>query len=218
MQLLETNTPMIIALNMVDVLDQQHGQIVDTNMLSKKLGCPVVPIQVKGKGVKALKQTITNTLKQTQTNIPLTNLPWLQHINSAVHDTIDQLSQIETIPPLSPYLALRLCEHDQYAQQLLNDSQQKQSKQIIQASDAFLEEDIDMLLADARYQFANQTVDSCLITQRKRRNITEKIDKIVLNKWLGLPIFILVMYLMFFFAINIGGAFQDFLISAVILY
>lgn len=212
LQLLETQVPMVIALNMVDVLDQQHGQSIDVDKLSKQLGCPVVPIQAhKGKGLKQLKQAMQQTfLTSKPEKQAIETLPWLTQLNPALLDAMGTITESIQEKPLASWLALRLCEDDHYAKSLLTDEQLKQTHKTLKQCDAHLEEDTDILLADARYTFAHTTADLCLSTQKQRRNITEKIDRIVLNKYLGIPIFILVMYAMFFFAINIGGAFQDF--------
>jgi ferrous iron transport protein B len=212
LQLLETQVPMVVALNMVDVLDQQHGQTIDAEKLSKQLGCPVIPIQAhKGKGLNQLNKAIAETFLINQPKKqPIENLPWLSRLNPTLLDAIQTISQTIADKPLATWLALRLCEEDQYAQSLLTEEQLKETAKQLKQIDAHLEEDTDILLADARYTFAHTAADLCLSAQKKRRNITEKIDRIVLNKYCGLPIFILMMYAMFFFAINIGGAFQDF--------
>jgi len=212
LQLLETQVPMIVALNMVDVLDQQHGQTINAEELSKKLGCPVIPIQAhKGKGLKALKKAMIETFVTNKPQAkPIETLPWLATVNPVLLDSIQVITNLISEKPLAPWLALRLCEDDHYAKSLLTTEQLQQTHKTLKHNDAHLEEDIDIILADTRYTYAHTAADLCLSAQKKRRNITEKIDRIVLNKFLGLPIFILVMYAMFFFAINIGGAFQDF--------
>jgi ferrous iron transport protein B len=212
LQLLETKIPMIVALNMVDVLDQQQGQIIDIDKLSKQLGCPVIPIQAhKGHGMVQLKQAIVDTFISSKTNALSSPIPpWMSTINPALLNAIEQISQCITDKPMAHWLALRICEDDSYAKNLLTDEQLSHSLRILKNHETYLEEDTDLLLADARYTFAHTTANLCLSTQKKRRNVTEKIDSIVLNKFLGIPIFILVMYTLFFFAINIGGAFQDF--------
>ncbi len=74
-----------------------------------------------------------------------------------------------------------------------------------------LEEDIDIVIADRRYAAINQITAKCVKHPLKAdKNLTEKIDRVVLNRVLGLPIFLLFMYLTFMFTINVGGAFIDF--------
>ena len=212
LQLLETKIPMVVALNMVDVLDHQHGQSVDIEKLSKQLGCPVIPIQAhKGSGLTELKNAMAQTFIRSKPAAQSSQeTPWIKTLNPALLDSIEKIAECVADKPKAHWLALRVCEDDNYAKSLLTDEQLKSSLKILKQNEAHLEEDIDMLLADARYTFAHTTADLCLSLQKKRRNITEKIDRIVLNPFLGLPIFIVVMYAMFFFAINIGGAFQDF--------
>ncbi|MGC8020634.1 ferrous iron transporter B, partial [Salmonella enterica] len=79
------------------------------------------------------------------------------------------------------------------------------------AEAAALGDDIDIMVADARYGLANQLAAAAVHhSGRIGRDLTERIDRIVLNRVLGIPIFLLMMYLMFMFTINIGGAFIDF--------
>lgn len=212
LQLLETKIPMVVALNMVDVLDHQHGQTVDIEKLSKQLGCPVIPIQAhKGSGLIELKHAMAQTfVKSKSADQSSQELAWIKKLNPALLNCIEKISECIVDKPKSHWLALRVCEDDSYAKSLLSDEQLKTSLKILKQNETYFDEDIDMLLADARYTFAHTTVDLCLSAQKKRRNLTEKIDKIVLNPFLGIPIFIFVMYVMFFFAINMGGAFQDF--------
>ena len=213
MQLLETQVPMVIALNMVDVLEQQQGKRIDAAQLSEKLGCPVVPIQAhKGKGVAELKQAIASVIHNKQQTVPpVTELPWLAQGDPMLCQTFNSITPIIHDLPHAAWLSIRLCEHDQFAHKLLTEDQQKDVKRLLAQNDVLVMAETDIALADARYTYAHTIANEALEQHNTiRRNITEKIDRIALNKYLGIPCFLIVMYCMFFFAINIGGAFQDF--------
>lgn len=201
LQLLELGIPCIIALNMQDIAKSQNIEI-DIDALSAQLGCPVVPlISTKANGIDTLKQTIDrhqfNSLK-IQVNYP-------PHL-------LAEIAKLTAAMPLSlpteqrRWLALQMLEGDIYSSQLAGDAGQMlpQVKLALQHLD-----DPALVIADARYQTIAticHTVSNAHQAQPNR--LTEILDRVILNRWLGVPIFLLVMYLMFLLAINIGGALQ----------
>ena len=84
-------------------------------------------------------------------------------------------------------------------------------KKIVDEVNAAYDGDADIVVADARYSFVNRITQKALIRRGEMSNtMTDKIDRVVLNRWLGLPIFLAIMYVMFLFTQNLGGAFIDF--------
>ncbi len=145
-QLLEQDVNVIVALNMLDVAEQQQGVVVDAEKLSQKLGVPVIPIIAStGQGVSALKEAIANRAT-------------------------------------------------------------KREKNVAQGSEA--EQTADKLVR--RYHQSQQLLDGVVEVTPVAHSLTERIDNWVLNKWLGIPCFLLMMYLMFTVAINLGAVFIDF--------
>ncbi|MDR3491915.1 MAG: Fe(2+) transporter permease subunit FeoB [Gammaproteobacteria bacterium] len=209
LQLLEMQVPMIVVLNMMDVAQQRQIKI-SLSELEKKLGCKVVCIEAhNGKGIDELKQAIVAAAYQ-QNN----KLDWY---GDSLTQQVQQLSALiqkslpEKFNTRSYWFAMRLLENDFFAQQLIGDS----VKQIVLQSQTQLQEklfeDADILFADARYRFIQTIMQQAVVKNNVHTQTwTERIDKIILNRMLGIPIFLVVMYLMFFFAINVGGAFQDF--------
>lgn len=196
-QLLEMGAPLILALNMMDVARAKHIQI-DTRALSQAFGCPVVMLEAnKGGGIDELKRVIT-TYENAGVSTPRITYP------EVIQQSISQLNEHD-------YLTIRLLEDDTYARTLVSTevlSQVRAQQTHIQQTTG---EDADILIADARYQFIQQAIQksvsrSAIITS----TWTSRIDNIVLNRILGIPIFLAIMYLLFVFSINIGGAFQDF--------
>ncbi|MFZ1872776.1 MAG: Fe(2+) transporter permease subunit FeoB [Chania sp.] len=203
LQLLELGIPCIVALNMLDIARSQRIEI-DLAALSERLGCPVVPlISTKADGIGMLKQMIDghrfNQLKA------LVNYPPL---------LLDQVNALtEAMPQNLPteqrrWLALQMLEGDIYSHQLAGDAIAllPQARQALQQQQ---QEDPALVIADARYQSIATLCDAVSNAQQALPNrLTEVLDKVILNRWLGVPIFLLVMYLMFLLAINIGGALQ----------
>ncbi|VVC75202.1 Ferrous iron transport protein B [Aquicella siphonis] len=198
-QLLERGAPLLLALNMMDVARARSIRI-DTAQLSRLLGCPVATLEAnKGGGVPALKKMASD--RGCASAAPA----------RVSYPDIVQKAVRELAPQCGESLAVRLLEDDGEAQrQVLPEIRaqvREKQAQIQQAAG----EDADILIADARYRFINQILASCVSRQTQNTTTwTSRIDAIVLNRVLGIPVFLGVMYLLFVFSINIGGAFQDF--------
>ncbi len=159
-QLLEMGVPVILALNMMDIVRARQIQI-DIDALSRELGCPVIALEAnRGGGVRELKRAIIAVQRASAAPVKA------------------GIQKIKT-------LCATLCSQDK--------------------------DDADILIADARYTFIQQLMQCCVTRAPKLTSTwTERVDRIVLNRALGIPIFLGMMYLLFFFSINVGGAFQDF--------
>lgn len=208
LQLLEMGLPVVIALNMMDVV-KQRGITLDIERFSQSIGCPVVPIVAsQGQGMTMLKSAIVATAQKKKT-MHFT-LPLPEPLQRSLACLTEYLrTQSETSHP--SWLALRLLEQDYYAEQQVSDTVLAQTRRQLQYIQSQLGEEADIIIADARYTLANQISDEITVLKKSsRKSVTERIDAIVLNRWLGIPIFFVLMYGMFLFAINIGGVFQDF--------
>ncbi|KNC11044.1 ferrous iron transporter B [Klebsiella sp. RIT-PI-d] len=200
LQLLELGIPCVLALNMLDIAEKQNVRI-DIDALSARLGCPVVPlVSTRGRGIDALKLAIDR--HHHNQNVEL------------VHYAQPLLREAQHLAQLMPenmplqqrrWLGLQMLEGDIYSRAYAQDA-----AYALDDVQARLKHDIDdpaLHIADARYQCIAaicDTVSNSLTAEPSR--FTAAMDKIILNRLLGLPIFLLVMYVMFLFAINIGGA------------
>lgn len=199
-QLLELGLPVIVVLNMMDIANQR-GITIDSEALSAELNCVVLPIQAHKKiGITALHKAITTPSKVAN---PLA-LALSPNLSEAIKRLTKELLLIKSISPsLASYYAWRLAEGDS---SLFDPMVTKQFFNIHP-----FPQEVDILLADARYQRVHQLVAQ---VQKKRHDASEyftaRIDRLVLHPYLAIPIFLAMMYVMFFFAINVGGAFQDF--------
>ena len=209
-QLIEMQVPMILALNMMDVV-KRRGIKIDIEFMSQQLGCPVVAICAATKnGITNLKDVIN----QAALNKPIPTAAI--HYSSALEQATNELSTALklTINQKSydlRWLAIRLLEGDTLAKQIANPVILPLVAELQARVETETDDEIDILAADARYGFVNQLTQSavCRLTDVGRRT-TDKIDRIVLNRFLGIPVFLLVMYAMFMFTINMGSAFIDF--------
>jgi len=207
-QLIEMQVPMILALNMMDVVKRRDIKI-DLDFMSQQLGCPVVAISAATKkGITNLKGAIN--LAAQKKPIPTAIIHYPSALEQAVKELVAAL-KISHYPCNLRWLAIRLLEGDTLAKQIVNPVILPLVSELQNRVEAETDDEIDILAADARYGFVNQLTQSavCRLTDVGRRT-TDKIDRIVLNRFLGIPVFLMVMYAMFMFTINMGSAFIDF--------
>ncbi|TLY47794.1 MAG: Fe(2+) transporter permease subunit FeoB [Gammaproteobacteria bacterium] len=202
-QLLEMQIPVIIALNMMDIA-KQRGIHINIPQLSRSLNCPIIPLTaIRGLGIEELRHAVsTNLIPSTQ--LPYSFEPLLQN---ALQTLTEKLSTT-TVP--KSWLACRLLEDDAIACNYTTPEERAYTQSLLQRLKTQLNEEIDLLIADARYTWIQSLLKQSLITDISNTTFTSRLDRIILHRWLGIPIFLLVMYTLFLFAINVGGAFQDF--------
>lgn len=214
-QLIEMRVPMILVLNMMDAV-KQRGIKIDIDVLEAQLGCPVVPISASNlHGITVLKETV-NRAALTKP-IPTASITYTDALENAIAELAPALAGIaEHYPCDLRWLTIRLLEDDTLAKQIAGTACLPTALALQQRVEAQTADEIDILAADARYGFVNALTQSavCKINEISRHT-TERIDRIVLNRFLGIPVFLFVMYAMFMFTINIGSAFVDFFDQAV---
>ncbi|WP_454124145.1 Fe(2+) transporter permease subunit FeoB [Kosakonia sp. Marseille-Q7440] len=202
LQLLELGVPCIIALNMLDIAEKQKLRI-DIDALASRLGCPVIPlVSTRGRGIEALKLAIDRHRANDNVELVHYALPLAREADTLAGQMRDALPWQQR-----RWMGLQMLEGDIYsrANADISDSQLNAALSRLQAE----MDDPALHIADARYQAIAaicDTVSNTLTAEPSR--FTAAVDRIILNRFLGLPIFLFVMYLMFLFAINIGGAFS----------
>ena len=214
-QILEMGLPLIVALNMVDVARKRDIKI-DAVALAEKLGCPVISMSAAlGQGVPRLKSCIDR--QAADPTVPAARVSYAPEIEDAIA-TLTSILRKNTSPSKSlaqvdlRWTALRLLSDE------TGSTTDLQTAEVAQAVNAHrhsiemdLEEDVDLLVADYRYSFIRSLIDSVARADRVvTAHLSDRIDRVVLSRWWGIPVFLLVMYCMFTFSINIGGAFIDF--------
>ena len=208
-QLIEMRVPILIVLNMMDAV-KKRGIKIDIPAMSSQLGCPIIPvIAATGDGLQPLRETIS--LAVATHSVPKLHVTYHPAIERAVNELLSSLPP-ELYSNCDPrWLSLRLLENDTLAKQLTGFSWWEKARELREAIEQETDDEIDILAADARYGLVNKLVQATVCKQNEvSRHTTEQIDALVLNRFLGIPIFLLVMYLMFMFTINIGSAFVDF--------
>ncbi|MCG8544904.1 MAG: Fe(2+) transporter permease subunit FeoB [Alphaproteobacteria bacterium] len=208
-QLVEMKIPMLVALNMMDVVEER-GIEIDVSVLCQRLGCPIVPVVAStGKGVSDLKSAVLAAVRSDE--LSSVGIVYPKPIESAVSQLIPQVETQAGTHNVDPrWLALRLLEGDRLAHRIAGAEVAETLTSLCDETEKTLGDDIDISMADARYGFVNRVTDGAI--RRKGQvagSISDKIDRIVLNRVLGIPIFLIAMHLMFMFTINVGGAFID---------
>ena len=205
-QLLEMGVPVVLALNMMDVA-RKRGIQIDAAKLSQKLGCPVVPIVATTReGSSELKARMIAVAEGIeQGGFPLA-------LDEVVEQAVSDLENLLADLPEDNrrWLTIKLIESEQTDTGLEVETADKINYWRQQISDR-AGEDADILIADTRYGHAHTLAQTVMRTKGKvARTLSDSIDRVVLGRWTGIPLFLVIMYLMFLFTINIGGAFVDF--------
>ena len=199
LQLLSLGIPCVLAVNMMDIAEKRRLRI-DIQALENHLGIPVVAISLTQKrGVNALKKAIATVSRASKSCFLLPGVPQLQTLMSLCH--------AHEVPTLC---ALSLLEKDLLALEWL---QQQPNREAIEQCIASLEqeqqEDSDILLAQYRYAQIQTICDKAIqMPSVMAKTVTDTIDKIVMNKYLGIPIFLFIMYLMFEISMSVGSLLQ----------
>jgi ferrous iron transport protein B len=210
-QIMEMRLPMVVALNMMDVAKERDIKI-NPNLLSERLGCPVIPMSaVSNKGVSELKNIINQALANLK--VPSTYVAYPAVIEDAITELVPFIREHSPKRTVDArWTALKLLEYeDGIAPELRSKELERIVVENRRRVHQTLDDDLDIIIADSRYGFIrNLTLGSVERTREVKTSISDKIDQVVLNRFLGIPIFLLVMYLMFTISIHVGGAFIDF--------
>ena len=211
-QLLEMRVPMIVALNMLDVARERRTTI-DAEALARRLGCPVIPmVASRGEGVDKLRDEIGRAAKQRR--VPSVEVGYGPEVENAITQLLPTLADPQINIPRLPsqrWLAIKLLEGDEAARTMVPPAVLAEAERVAEATYVAASEDCDILIADSRYGLANALIRDTVTREGVvRKTLSDRIDRVVLHRLLGIPIFFAVMYLLFLFTINFGGAFIDF--------
>lgn len=203
LQLRELGIPCILALNMLDIA-QHHGIVIDQQKLAETLGCPVVPlISSRGHGVKRLHEAIDALATLTPIELQIEYDPTVEDDLRMLAEAMPQ----HYTPQQQRWLALQMLEGEEHLPARVG-----QAAHVITTISAHLNQqqcDAPLFIAATRYEQINRLLGKCVQQQpQTKRSLDRALDRIALDRWLGLPMFLLVMYAMFVIAINLGGAIQ----------
>ena len=210
-QLIEMGANVVIALNMIDQAESLNIEI-DTNKLSKRLGVPIIKTSAfKNRGIEELIETSIHSKK----NEKLININYGEDIENEIKNLSYLLEAYKNKLefPVN-WTALKLLESDEYIKDKVKQLNSPSIFTKLEESNKTIEKNIgfeaDMSIVDKRYSFISSiTEDVIKKPSKKQVTTTEKIDKIVTNKYLGIPIFALIMYCLYELTFIIGAGIQE---------
>ncbi|WP_283693006.1 ferrous iron transport protein B [Clostridium perfringens] len=210
-QLIEMGANVVIALNMIDQAEALNIEI-DTNKLSKRLGVPIIKTSaLKNRGIEELIETSIYSKK----NEKLININYGEDIENEIKNLSSLLETYKNKLefPVN-WTALKLLENDEYIKDKIKQLNSPSIFTKLEESNKTIEKNIgfeaDMSIVDKRYSFISSiTEDVIKKPSKKQVTTTEKIDKIVTNKYLGIPIFALIMYCLYELTFIIGAGIQE---------
>lgn len=207
-QLIEMRVPILVVVNMLDIA-RQHKIDIDLDKLSEALGCPVVGLVAsKSEGVKALKDAVLDFLAHP--SVPPMNVSFDARITQKRREIADKLAVLGIAEP--EWFASQLLESASGLDALAPGKDLSPLREEVERFDKdVFDGDLDIAFAVCRYDFVDRIAAQAVHeAEGQGLRLSEKIDRVVLNRWLGLPIFLFIMYLMFLFTQNAGAAFIDF--------
>lgn len=203
-QLIELGLPMVVALTMGD-LPAARRRMVDTNALAERLGCPVVAVNARrGRGLGRLRDAVVAVSGCEPTSRGPEYPPVVETAIAELHARMAAAGERQRAVR---WRALALLGGDAAAAPALRQAVDEQRA----ALEGALGEDIDLVLADHRYGFARDVVERATHQRGEMSaTVSDRLDAVILSRWLGIPLFLAAMYALFMVTINVGGAFIDF--------
>ena len=209
LQVIETGLPVVVALNMADLVEK-NGDKIDTDKLSKKLGCPVMMISaLKNKGITELFEQVKKSAA-SKGQVP-------EHkFDSSIEDVLTHIEN--NLPASVPankrrYYAVKLFERDADACKLINLTKEKAARveQLVAQCEQDCDDDAESIITGERYGVIAHIIDECMTKAPAKMSTSEKIDRVVTNRILGLPIFVVIMFCVYYIAVStLGGTVTDF--------
>ena len=205
-QLIETGVPVVIALNMADLLEKR-GIKIDTKRLSMLLDCPIIETSaLKGEGLDKLIDEAVKTAKKSSVDLP--KEIFTKEMETAITAVKDILPSSVTEDKKRWY-AVKFLENDEKVKEAMKLSASGQS--LVDARRQELEkqhdDDMESIVTDERYKFIQKIVNTTVKKAKDKLTVSDKIDRIVTNRILGIPIFIAIMWLVYYVSVTTVGTF-----------
>lgn len=200
-QLLELGIPVVVAINMLDVIEKR-GDKVNYVQLSKELGCPVMPISaLKNKGID---EVMAKVKESAHRSFEAKNI-----YDKEINSVLDQLSHLlprSIDQHITLFYSIKLFERDDKIISSLNTKVEDES--LIQAIEKKMDDDSESIITDARYSYITKIIKDCYVkANREGLTTSDKIDRFVTNRILALPIFALVMFIVYYVSVTSVGTF-----------
>ena len=202
-QLMELGIPVVMAVNMMDIV-AKNGDKINIAALSKSMGCEAVEISaLKGTGItEAAEKAVALAQKKADAGFVHTFAP---EVESVLTD-IEALLPSDIVESQKRFYAIKLFERDDKIADTMSKVPDVES--IIKAAEDKLDDDSESIITNERYVYIASIIEGCYVKKNKQGlTISDKIDRVVTNRWLALPIFAVVMWLVYYVSVSTVGSF-----------
>ena len=202
-QIMELGIPVIMAVNMMDIVEK-NGDKIHIDKLAKKLGCEVVTISaLKGTGIKEAADKAVQIAQKKGAAVPVHEF---DKDVEAVIRTVESKLGSDIVNEQKRFFAIKLLEKDDKITEQMK-SVPDVSAEIKQLEDKF-DDDTESIITNERYVYISSIIGDCVTKNKKNAMTTsDKIDRIVTNRWLALPIFAVVMWVVYYVSVTTVGTF-----------
>ena len=208
-QIIELGVPVVVALNMIDVV-KAKGEVISAAALSKILGCPVCEISaITNTGVEEMKKAIDGVLKNPPVN-ETHSFRYNQDLNDAISAVVGSMKQNNAHSKVASdgFVAMKLLSNDEslVSRNDLPAAVWTEADKQREAIEKKYDDDFESVVAEQRYTWIKSIIDKVITTKRKEvLSVSDKIDKVLTNKWLALPIFFAIIYVIYYICLNPNG-------------
>lgn len=211
-QVCEMGVPVVMAINMMDVV-RKNGDEIHPDEIAEHFGCTVFEISaLKGTGVKrAVKRVIE--LARSNTGIPPVHHSFDDRVESVIHH-ISSLLPGTIDPRKRRFYATKIFERDE---EVLKDVPMPPgAEEAIERCEKYYDDSSDGIIADQRYRYITSVIGECVTKNKTKKSTTQKIDDIVTNRFLALPIFAVIMFCVYYISVSlVGGVVTDFITTGI---
>ncbi len=203
-QIIDLGIPVVVALNMMDLVEK-NGDKIDVEALAKRLGCPVVPTSaLRGRGMEEVVKAAIEAGKKGAA--PATTLRFTNEVEEALAQVID-VAGAAIKGRHARWYAIKLLEGEQLTIDALNLPAAALSKiaAIRERLEDAEDDDAESIITNERYDNITEVCDACVRKSPKTMTTTQKIDRVVTNRILGIPIFIVIMFLVYYISVSTVG-------------
>ena len=203
-QILNLGVPVVIALNMMDLVEK-NGDKIDVDGLSRELGCPIVPTSaLKGRGMEDVVKAAIDAARTKKA--PASQMKF----DAAVEEALVKIEGVlgdKVSPNAARWYAIKLFEAEDktIADLKLSQADLDAISAIRTSIEDKLDDDAESIITAERYDAISHVVDKTVKRTRTGLTTSQKIDRVVTNRWLGLPIFIVIMFFVYWLAVSVGG-------------
>ena len=205
-QLIETGVPVVIALNMADLLEKR-GIKIDTKRLSMLLDCPIIETSaLKGEGLDKLIDEAVKVAKSSKVDLP--KEIFSKDMEAAI-DEVKGVLPTSVTDDKKRWYAVKFLENDEKVKEAMKLSASGQSLVDTKRQELEKQHDDDMesIVTDERYKFIQKIVNTTVKKAKDKLTVSDKIDRIVTNRILGIPIFVAIMWLVYYVSVTTVGTF-----------